>query len=63
MTPMKILTLDLAADDETTRQIEEAAYYSWLNRGRYAQAGNELNDWIDGEKEVRNKNTSEKGEK
>ena len=37
---------------ETTKKIEEAAYYSWLNRGRYAQAGDELHDWAEGEKEV-----------
>jgi len=37
---------------ETTKKIEEAAYYSWLNRGRYAQAGNELDDWAQGENEV-----------
>ena len=39
-------------DVESTRHIEEAAYYSWLNRGRYAQPGNELNDWIEAEKQV-----------
>ena len=37
---------------ESTRHIEEAAYYSWLNRGRYAQPGDELNDWIEAEKQV-----------
>lgn len=41
--------------DGVLNEIEEAAYYSWLNRGRYAQAGNELNDWIGAEKEVKNK--------
>jgi hypothetical protein len=37
---------------ETTKRIEEAAYYSWLNRGRYSQAGDELHDWAEGEKEI-----------
>jgi hypothetical protein len=41
--------------DGVLNKIEEAAYYSWLNRGRYAQAGDELNDWIEAEKEVQNK--------
>ena len=40
--------------DGITKQIEETAYYSWLNRERYAQAGNELGDWIEAEKTVRN---------
>jgi hypothetical protein len=41
--------------DGVLNKIEEAAYYSWLNRARYAQPGDELNDWIDAEKEVLNK--------
>jgi hypothetical protein len=41
--------------DGVLNKIEEAAYYSWLNRGRYAQPGDELNDWIEAEKEVLNK--------
>jgi hypothetical protein len=54
MTATKIIkTAPLSTRDETTKQIEEAAYFSWLNRGRYAQVGDELNDWIEAEKEVR----------
>jgi len=36
-------------------KIEEAAYYSWLDRGRYAQAGDELNDWLEAEKKLKSK--------
>jgi hypothetical protein len=43
----------LSVGDETTKQIEETAYYSWLNRIRYAQVGDQLDDWIEAEKEVR----------
>jgi hypothetical protein len=39
-------------EGETRKRIEEAAYYSFLNRGRYAQLGNEMNDWIEAEREV-----------
>jgi hypothetical protein len=39
--------------DEKTKQIEEVAYYKWLDRGRYAQPGDELNDWFEAEKEFR----------
>jgi hypothetical protein len=38
---------------EIAKKIEEAAYYSWLNRGRYAQPGNELDDWFVAERELR----------
>jgi hypothetical protein len=38
---------------EITKKIEEAAYYGWLNRGRYAQPGNELEDWFVAEREWR----------
>jgi hypothetical protein len=48
-----IETAPLPTADETNRRIEEAAYYSWLNRGRLAQAGDELNDWFEAEKEFR----------
>jgi hypothetical protein len=37
--------------DEAIKRIEEVAYYKWLDRGRYAQPGDELNDWIEAEKE------------
>lgn len=38
---------------ETTQQIEETAYYKWLDRGRLSQVSDEVNDWIEAEKEVR----------
>lgn len=55
MTPTNIVQPAFAPTDvESARHIEEAAYFSWLNRGRYAQPGDELNDWIEAEKQVRN---------
>lgn len=39
--------------EETIKRTEEAAYFAWLNRGRYAQPGNEVNDWLSAEKELR----------
>jgi hypothetical protein len=38
--------------DQITKHIEEAAYYKWLNRGHLEQVSDELNDWIEAEKEV-----------
>jgi hypothetical protein len=38
---------------ETRKQIEETAYYSFLNRECYALPGDEMNDWISAEKEVK----------
>jgi hypothetical protein len=45
----------LAAEDadETTQQIEEAAYYIGLNRMNNSQPGDHLNDWYEAEKAVR----------
>jgi len=40
---------------ETNRQIEEAAYYCYLKRQRYAQDGDNLTDWHEAECEVRKK--------
>ncbi len=37
---------------ETAQQIEETAYYKWLDRGRLSQVSNEVDDWIEAEKEV-----------
>lgn len=37
---------------KTTKLIEEAAYYGWLDRERYAQKGDEFEDWTRAEKEV-----------
>ncbi len=44
-----------SAEDTTTIQIEEAAYYISLNRGRYSLVGDELNDWHEAEKTVRDR--------
>ena len=53
MTNKKLIKMArIPTGDGRTEQIEEAAYYSWLNRERYAQVGDELNDWIEAEKEV-----------
>jgi hypothetical protein len=38
--------------EQITKHIEEAAYYKWLNRGQIEQVSDELNDWIEAEKEV-----------
>jgi|GEM_PF-2451386 len=55
MTPTHIIQpAPPITDVESARHVEEAAYFSWLNRGRYAQPGDELNDWIEAEKQVRN---------
>ena len=42
---------------ETNRQIEEAAYFCYLKRQRYAQEGDNLTDWNEAENEVRKKQT------
>lgn len=39
--------------DETTQQIEEAAYYIGLNRRINSHPGDELNDWYEAEKAVK----------
>ena len=39
--------------DETTQEIEEAAYYVGLNRGRNSHPGDEVSDWLEAEKAVR----------
>jgi hypothetical protein len=39
--------------DESKQQIEEAAYYIGLNRVNNSHAGDELNDWFEAEKAVR----------
>ncbi len=41
-------------DEEATILIEETAYHNWLDRGRYSQPGNELDDWLKAENQVRN---------
>lgn len=45
----------LAAEDvdETSQQIEEAAYFIGLNRGRNSHPGDALNDWYEAEKAVK----------
>ncbi len=40
---------------EANKQIEEAAYYCYLNRQRYGQEGDTLSDWHEAESEVRKK--------
>lgn len=40
---------------EANKQIEEAAYYCYLNRQRYAQEGDNLRDWYEAESELRKK--------
>ncbi len=44
----------VAEDAEESRQgIEEAAYYIGLNRQRDSKPGNELNDWFEAERAVK----------
>jgi hypothetical protein len=42
---------------ELGKQIEEAAYFCYLYRVRYAQAGDTLGDWIESENKVRERLT------
>ena len=48
-------TFRLVAEDvdETQQQIEEAAYYIGLNRVNNSHAGDQLNDWFEAEKAVK----------
>ena len=39
------------------KQIQEAAYFCFLDRTHYAQAGNQLCDWVEAENKVREKLT------
>jgi hypothetical protein len=39
-------------NEEIVKWTEEAAFFNWLNRTRYAQPGNELDDWLSAEKEL-----------
>ena len=39
-------------ETEITQKIEQAAYYCYLNRERYAQEGDKSCDWAEAEKEV-----------
>ena len=48
----KIKTNPFPMTEETSKRIETAAYFGWLDRERYAQAGDEFEDWIRAEKEV-----------
>ena len=45
-------TSPVTTAEETSKQVEEAAYYSYLNRGRLEQAGDDLTDWLEAEKAV-----------
>ncbi len=40
-------------EDETQQQIEEAAYFIGLNRGRDSNSDYQLNDWFEAEKAVK----------
>jgi|GEM_PF-3686597 hypothetical protein len=42
---------------EILKQIQEAAYFCFLDRIHYAQAGNQLCDWVEAENKVREKLT------
>lgn len=48
-----LLKTPFPTDDETAEKIEEAAYYCFLNRTRYAHQGDALTDWIEAEKGIR----------
>jgi hypothetical protein len=39
--------------DESSQSIQEAAYYIGLKRKQYAHPGDELNDWFEAEKAVK----------
>ncbi len=49
----------LEAEDLYTakRSIETAAYYLSLERNRYAQPGDELSDWLQAEKKIKETET------
>ncbi|HTC21521.1 MAG TPA: DUF2934 domain-containing protein [bacterium] len=53
--PIEEEKIKLVAEDvdETQQQIEEAAYYIGLNRGRNSHPGDELNDWFEAERAVK----------
>lgn len=46
-----------SSEMEILKQIEEAAYYCYLDRTQYAQEGSQLCDWIEAENKVRDKLT------
>ena len=39
--------------DESKQSIEEAAYYIGMNRRQHGHSGDELNDWFQAEKAVK----------
>jgi hypothetical protein len=39
--------------DESKQSTEEAAYYAGMKRNQYAHPGDELNDWLEAEKAIR----------
>jgi hypothetical protein len=55
ITPDDVETGRLNAEDvdETQQSIEEAAYYIGLNRRNYSQPGDELSDWLEAEKKIK----------
>ena len=48
--PIKLAAED---NDESKQSIEEAAYYIGMNRNQYSHPGDELNDWLEAEKAVK----------
>jgi hypothetical protein len=48
--PVKLASEDI---DESKQSIEEAAYYIGMKRNQYAHPGDELNDWLEAEKSVK----------
>ena len=45
--------LDAEDIDESKQSIEEAAYYIGLKRQKHSHPGDELNDWFEAEKAVK----------
>lgn len=44
------ITASIESIEKTKSRVEEAAYYTWLSRSRYAQPGDEMSDWIEAER-------------
>ena len=54
MTNRQIMKIaSLPGDGTTTKPIEEAAYYNWLDYGPITRADDEVSDKMEAEKEVR----------
>jgi hypothetical protein len=48
--PIKLAPEDI---DESKQSIEEAAYYIGMKRNQYGHPGNELDDWLEAERAVK----------